>query len=146
MSDDLVKRLRDFDPHLHEWEVVDEAADRIDEAADRIEQLEWELYISRMAQVVMDNSVAEVEALTTHSKTLTAERDEAQADWRKYEGAWMTAEGRLADAEAERDRLRKALTVYADPCDEFGSSPCGFEGNMCCRTARDALKGIKDEN
>lgn len=30
MTDDLVKRLRDFDPHLHEWEVVDEAADRIE--------------------------------------------------------------------------------------------------------------------
>jgi hypothetical protein len=30
MSDDLVERLRDFDPHLHEWEVVDEAADRIE--------------------------------------------------------------------------------------------------------------------
>jgi len=30
MTDDLVKRLRDFDPHLHEWEVVDQAADRID--------------------------------------------------------------------------------------------------------------------
>ena len=30
MSDDLVERLRDFDPHQHEWEVVDEAADRIE--------------------------------------------------------------------------------------------------------------------
>lgn len=30
MIDDLVERLRDFDPHLHEWEVVDEAADRIE--------------------------------------------------------------------------------------------------------------------
>ncbi len=30
MTDDLVKRLRDFDPHLHEWEVVDEAAGRIE--------------------------------------------------------------------------------------------------------------------
>ena len=31
MTDDLVKRLRDFDPHLHEWEVVDEAADLIEQ-------------------------------------------------------------------------------------------------------------------
>lgn len=30
MTDDLLTRLRDFDPHLHEWEVVDEAADRIE--------------------------------------------------------------------------------------------------------------------
>jgi len=27
---DLIQRLRDFDPHLHEWEVVDEAADYIE--------------------------------------------------------------------------------------------------------------------
>jgi hypothetical protein len=31
MSDDLIKRLRDFDPHLHELEVVDEAADLIEQ-------------------------------------------------------------------------------------------------------------------
>ena len=37
-------------------------------------------------------------------KRLTTERDEALAHGRKYEGAWMTAEGRLSDAEAERDR------------------------------------------
>ncbi len=31
MTDDLVKRLRDFDPHnMHEWEAVDLAADRIE--------------------------------------------------------------------------------------------------------------------
>ena len=38
------------------------------EAADRIEQLKRELSISRMAQVVMDNTV----------ETLTAERDAAR--------------------------------------------------------------------
>jgi chromosome segregation ATPase len=54
-----------------------------DELMDRIEQLERELSISRMAQVVMDNGAEE----------LTAERD-------KYEAAWMTAEGKLADADA----------------------------------------------
>lgn len=32
MTDDLVKRLRDFDPHnMHEWEAVDLAADRIEQ-------------------------------------------------------------------------------------------------------------------
>ena len=32
MSDaELIARLRDFDPHQHEWEVVDEAADRIEQ-------------------------------------------------------------------------------------------------------------------
>ena len=41
----------------------------------------------------------------------------------------------------ERDRLREALQLYADPCDATETSPCGYEGNMCCSTAREALKG-----
>ena len=66
MSDDLVKRLRSS---RAVWEnsrsrpTDDESA-----AADRIEQLERELSISRMAQVVMDNTV----------ESLTAERDAAR--------------------------------------------------------------------
>jgi len=41
MTDDLVKRLRDFDPHMmHEWEVTDEAADRISALTEEIGQLQ----------------------------------------------------------------------------------------------------------
>ena len=58
MTDDLVDRLRALDTWV-------ETAHTPIEAADRIEQLERELSISRMAQVVMDNSV----------EALTAERD-----------------------------------------------------------------------
>ena len=69
--------------------------DTMREQCDRIEQLEKELSTCRMAQVVMDNTVAK----------LTAERDEA---W-----AYMSAvQGDLYDAitiEAERDRLREVL-------------------------------------
>jgi hypothetical protein len=55
----------------------------------------------------------------------------------------------LGDAlkdKADNARLRAALQVYADPCDEFGSSDCGFEGNMCCRTARAALAVLPHVN
>ena len=62
MSEDLVKRLRAIAVHSYLGRSV------IEEAADRIEQLERELSISRMAQVVMDNTV----------ETLTAERDAAR--------------------------------------------------------------------
>ena len=120
MTDDLVDRLRALDTWV-------ETAHTPIEAADRIEQLERELSISRMAQVVMDNSV-----------------EAAEAECRKYEAAWMTAEGKLADAEADNARLREALQVYADPCDATETSPCGYEGNMCCRTARAALAGKAD--
>jgi hypothetical protein len=41
---------------------------------------------------------------------------------------------------AEMERLREALRVYADPCDATETTPCGYDGNMCCKTARAALR------
>lgn len=106
MSDDLVKHMTGL----------------IAAGLDRIEQLEKELSTCRMAQVVMDNTVAK----------LTAERN-------KYESAWMTAEGKLADVEAERDRFRKVLERVASLMhDEY--NPYSIEG-MLGDAARAALKG-----
>lgn len=58
----------------------------------------------------------------------------------------------LAAIAAERDRLaeenarlRYALQVYADGCDATETSPCGYEGNLCCMTDRAALKGRTDD-
>ena len=51
------------------------------------------------------------------------------------------AADRIEQLTAERDRLRAALIVYADPCDATETNPCGYEGNLCCRIARAALKG-----
>jgi hypothetical protein len=53
----------------------------------------------------------------------------------------------LADARVQA--LVGALKVYADSCEATETTPCGYEGNMCCMTARAALaafgKGGKDE-
>ena len=65
MTDDLVERLR---IGWHDEDTPIWVSDAMVEAAARIEQLERELSISRMAQVVMDNTV----------ETLTAERDAAR--------------------------------------------------------------------
>jgi hypothetical protein len=47
---------------------------------------------------------------TTEDGKLAADRIEAlTAERDKYEAAWMTAEGKLADAEAGRDRLREMV-------------------------------------
>lgn len=35
--------------------------------------------------------------------------------------------------------LLDALQVYADGCDATETTPCGYDGNMCCMTARTAL-------
>jgi len=58
---------------------------------------------------------------------------------------WPTLGNAAADCiealKAENARLREALEFYADPCDAPETGSCGYEGNMCCRTARAALKG-----
>lgn len=48
-------------------------------------------------------------------------------------------EAEITARRAESQSLREALKVYADPCDDSGDG-CGYEGNMCCQTARAALK------
>jgi len=73
-------------------------------------------------------------------------------DWGFFIGANLTKKQKAGKVEyiradivqaltAERDRFRVALQLYAEPCDATETSPCGYEGNMCCRTARAALKG-----
>lgn len=51
--------------------------------------------------------------------------------------------GMLADIERaikERDAvLLVALHFYGDGCDAAESTPCGYQGNLCCKTARDAI-------
>ena len=47
--------------------------------------------------------------------------------------ALTTAQARIAELEA-------ALRVYADDCDATPHAPCGYEGNLCCQTARRALE------
>ena len=59
MTDELVKRLRGKKERVHDLSGVYYIVDAdCQEAADRIEQLEKELSTCRMAQVVMDNTVA----------------------------------------------------------------------------------------
>lgn len=46
----------------------------------------------------------------------------------------------IEEMSVEIDRLRTALSVYADGCDATETTSCGYEGNMCCMTARKALE------
>lgn len=49
---------------------------------------------------------------------------------------------RIEELEAKLAKVVDALDVYADPCDATESTPCGYEGNMCCRTARTTIEEI----
>jgi len=72
MSDDLVKRLRDFDPHMmHEWEVTDEAADRIE--ALTVERDEYK----RLA-LITDTVTRECKIHEARAEAAEAERDSWQ--------------------------------------------------------------------
>jgi len=41
--------------------------------------------------------------------------------------------------------LEEALMIYADSCDETETKSCGYDGNMCCRSARAALTHTADK-
>jgi len=126
MSDELVKRLRDFDPHMmHEWEVVDEAADRIEALtaerdrayANGYSDAETEISKSALGQ---GNAFlhSEYSSAIARIKDLNELLNEAQTEWSNYSSAWMTAEGKLADAE---DFIEHLLTLLAEATSDLTS-------------------------
>ena len=55
--------------------------------------------------------------------------------------AMPTLIAELRQLRVERDRLREALAIYAESCDATETTPCGYQGSLCCMTARAALGG-----
>ena len=148
MTDELVKRLRDpaFGTETSERNLMASAADRIEQLtaerdaayAQGYADAETEISKSALGQKI-DFLIAEYANAVDRITDLNELLDEAQTEWSKYASAWMTAEGKLADAEAlieaqakdhasnnirfaeaehraktseaERDRLREALTA-----------------------------------
>ncbi len=72
--------------------------------------------------------------------------EKAESEWRKYEAAWMTAEGKLADAEAERDKAY--ANGYSDAETEISKSALG-QGNAFLHSqyanAADRIKALTAE-
>ena len=71
--------------------------------------------------------------------------EEIRKEWEGWQSAAVKLMEKVTALTVERDRFRVALQLYAEPCDATETSPCGYEGNMCCRTARAALKGESHE-
>ena len=57
------------------------------------------------------------------------------------------AEGALANARliAAAPELLEALKFYGSSCDATESTPCGYEGNLCCKRARAAIARAEGE-
>ena len=49
------------------------------------------------------------------------------------------------DAVDQRDALLEALKFYGSSCDATESTPCGYEGNLCCKRARVAIARAEGE-
>jgi hypothetical protein len=153
MSDELVKRLRNpvaaMRPTISDGRL---AADRIealtaerDKAYARgYSDAETEISKSALGQ---DNTFLHSQYANAKLRieALTVDRAEARAGWHKYEGAWMAAEGKLSDVEAERDELRDSLSIlmeeYVNEVDPYRVA--GFyrdpETEDCVVKARDVL-------
>lgn len=57
---------------------------------------------------------------------------------------WNTRATQPDPRDAVIAKLVKALEVYAGPCgDGYEDEPCGYTGNLCCRTARAAITAAK---
>jgi hypothetical protein len=108
MSDDLIKRLRDFDPHLHEFEVVDEAADRIEQL--ERERDELKAYIDRYSYAELaDEAEARCSAEDKLAKALSLVEDAfCEGFGEGYDGGWIGGDYTLAwkksDVKAELEK------------------------------------------
>ena len=79
--------------------------------------------------------------LSEDYNALLDERDALREEAEGAHAVILAERAEVLKLREENERLREALLVYADPCDATETKPCGYEGNMCCMTARAALKG-----
>jgi chromosome segregation ATPase len=128
-------------------EVLEDSATRATNAVQR-------QIMTRNAAIVRD-AKARIEALTADFALQVQRTDEQreayeqalsvmEADFRKYEAAWMTAEGRLADAEAERDKAYSS--GYSDAETEISRSALGQRNDFLHSQYANAAARIKDLN
>jgi chromosome segregation ATPase len=179
MTDDLAKRLREFDPNWDTWEVVEEAADRIEALTAERDKARYAydaaVDVGKAIVAELDSGKAESErdeayasgysdAETEISKSALGQRvaflnaeysnaaarikdlnellNEAQTEWSNYSSAWMTAEGKLADAEDFIEHLltllteaASDLTAYVDA--EYPPDTCAQYPHIANRHYRD---------
>ena len=115
MTDDLVQRWDDYVESM--GSVMGDVEHMAQQMRDRIEAL-----TAQLESTLRDRKLILEERDRTFALML-ARAEKAEAEWRKYEAAWMTAEGKLADVEAERDRAY--ASGYSDAETEISKSALG---------------------
>ena len=114
-------------------------SDAMTEAAARIEQLKAKNM--RLSGMCYD-LYADIQASNELGKALEEDAGQLRAERDKYESAWMTAEGKLADAESDIAHLHKLLaeaasdlTAYVDA--EYPPDTCAQYPDIARRHYRD---------
>ena len=82
-----------------------------------------------------------------HGKTHTSgpwSLDDPYANGKLYISADLPPTRDQIMADPRVRALVEALMLYADPCEATETSGCGFDGNMCCKSARTALATLID--
>jgi hypothetical protein len=69
------------------------------------------------------------------------------ADWAASYNTTMhnKAAAELRRLSAVNRELLEALKFYGSSCDATESTPCGYEGNLCCKRARAAIARAEGE-
>jgi hypothetical protein len=124
MTDDLVKRLRDFDPHnMHEWEAVDLAADRIEKLEEALAELSDmvrchcdEAFRDRDLQDPDCNcdSMDAVRVVIARIEWLERELSLADDQRREWEHHCKTAEATVATLTKKMEAMRGAAEEAAE--------------------------------
>jgi hypothetical protein len=108
-----------------------------------------------------DEAAAELRRLHAENKTLRKQHLEAhrnsstifaalvEISLLTHLGGEVAEYGDVVDAvrrlRKEKAGLLEALKFYGSSCDATESTPCGYEGNLCCKRARAAIARAEGE-
>jgi hypothetical protein len=108
-----------------------------------------------------DEAAAELRRLHAENKTLRKQHLEAhrnsstifaalvEISLLTHLGGEVAEYGDVVDAvrrlREEKAGLLEALKFYGSSCDATESTPCGYEGNLCCKRARVAIAWAEGE-
>jgi len=158
MTDDLVKRWDEYVESMGSVmgdveRMAQQMRNRIkaltaerDEAINQLDSaIHSQIVLEKRTAAVMEDRKLILEERARTFALMLARAEKAEAESRKYEASWMTAEGRLADAEAERDKAY--ASGYSDAETEISKSALGQRNDFLhsqYANAADRIEALTD--